>query len=341
MIMELTELLKKLCELDGVSGNEKTVRDFICSYIDGKCEYTVDRLGSIIAFKKGRKTPDKKLLISAHMDEVGFIVTYISDEGAIKIAEVGGIDPRVVYGKRVRVGDNRILGVIGGKAIHNLTSDERGKVSEISQMFVDIGTDAESVKKCVSIGDTVVFDSQYLTFGNRFIKSKAIDDRAGCAIMMKLIDEGLEYDTYFTFVVQEEVGLRGAKAASFAVAPDMAVVLEATTASDIPSSSGEKRVCEVNKGPVISYMDRHTIYDRELYKLAFSAAEELNIPCQTKTVVAGGNDAGAISTARGGVRTIAISLPCRYLHSPSCVISENDLGNTYTLTKKLLERMHE
>ena len=159
--------------------------------------------------------------------------------------------------------------------------------------------------------------------------------------MLELIDGELEYDTWFSFVVQEEVGLRGAQAASYTIAPDIAVVLEATTASDIPSSSGEKRVCELRKGPVVSYMDRHTIYDKELYRLAFETADSLGIPCQTKTMVAGGNDAGAISVAHGGVRTMAVSLPCRYLHSPSCVIAGSDLDSAYKLTKNLLERIQD
>jgi endoglucanase len=157
--------------------------------------------------------------------------------------------------------------------------------------------------------------------------------------MLSLIDGELEYDTYFTFVVQEEVGLRGAEAAAYTVNPDVAVVLESTTASDIPQSSAEKRVCEVGKGPVVSFMDRRTIYDKKLYALAFETAEQSGLPIQTKTMVAGGNDAGAISVSRGGVRTVSVSLPCRYLHSPSCVISENDLENAYLLTKNLLERI--
>ena len=177
-----------------------------------------------------------------------------------------------------------------------------------------------------------------MRFGEGMIKARAIDDRAGCAIMLALIDEELEYDTCFTFVVQEEVGLRGSGAAAFTVDPEMAIVLESTTAADIPSAAGEKRVCEVGKGPVVSYMDRRTIYDKQLYALAFDTARGLDIPCQTKTMVAGGNDAGAISLARWGVRTAAISLPCRYLHSPSCVIAESDLENAYLLTRDCLLR---
>lgn len=340
--MELLKTLKDLCTLDGISGDETSVADYICRRIDGKCDYSIDNMGNVIAFKKGRNPAPKKLLISAHMDEVGLIVTYINSDGTLKFSAVGGIDPRVLYGRRVYVGANKLLGVIGGTAVHNLSPEERKKAPSVSEMTIDIGcTSKEQTERLVSLGDSVVFDSQFLQFGEGMIKAKAIDDRAGCAIMLELIDDQPEYDTYFTFVVQEEVGLRGATAAAYIVDPDCAIVLEATTAADIPSSSAEKRVCEVGKGPVVSFMDRHTIYDKRLYQLAFETAEQLGIPCQTKTMVAGGNDAGAISVSRGGVRTAAISLPCRYLHSPSCVISETDLNNAYLLTKKLLERIQD
>ena len=159
--------------------------------------------------------------------------------------------------------------------------------------------------------------------------------------MTELLHEDLEYDTYFVFNVQEEVGLRGAAASAYSLAPDYAIVLESTTAADIDGAFGAKRVCEVGKGPVVSFMDRHTIYDKELYRLAFDIAKEQGIPCQTKTMIAGGNDAGVIHTSAGGVRTMAVSLPCRYLHSASSVINYSDLENTYKLVKSLIGRIHE
>ena len=340
--MELVKYLEELCALDGISGDEGAVREYILSKISGKCDCTVDPLGSVIAGVKGRQPAKHKLLISAHMDEVGLIVTNICGDGSLKFDTVGGIDPRVLFGKRVFVGDDKILGVIGGTAVHNLSDDERKKAPAISAMTIDIGCSSkEQALKLVRQGDSVVFDSDFLRFGDGMIRSKAIDDRAGCAIMLKMIEDGVEYDTTFTFVVQEEVGLRGATAAAYTAAPDFAIVLESTTAADIPSSAGEKRVCEVGKGAVVSYMDRHTIYDRELYKLAFDEAEKLGIPCQTKSVIAGGNDAGAIHVSRGGVRTAAISLPCRYLHSPSCVIAETDLNCSYQLACGLAERIQK
>ena len=339
--MDMISELETLCLLNGISGDENRVRDYIISQIGNKAEVSVDNLGNVIAFCKGEKTPKNKVMVSAHMDEVGMIVTYINSDGTLKISAVGGIDERVVYGRRVSVGKSGIIGVVGGKAVHNLTAEERKKAVPFSELTVDIGADSrEEAEKLCALGDSVCFVSEFCRFGEGFLKCKAIDDRAGCAIMLKIIREGVKYDTYFTFVVQEEIGLRGSTCAAYTVNPDFAFVLESTTAADIPSASGADRVCELGKGPVVSYMDRHTIYDKELYSLAFETAKENGIPCQTKTKVAGGNDAGAIHLSRGGVRTAAISLPCRYLHSPSCVIKGEDFENAYRLTKLLLDRTY-
>lgn len=336
----MTDMLRELCLLDGISGDEGAVRDYIISRIGDKAEITVDNLGNVIAFAKGEKAPKNKVMVSAHMDEVGMIVTYINPDGTIKVSPVGGIDPRVVFGRRVKIGKAGIFGVVGGKAVHNLSADERKKSVPFDKLVIDIGCDSrEETEKLVALGDSVRFVSEFAEYGDGYIKCKAIDDRAGCAVMLRLIEEGVPYDTYFTFVVQEEIGLRGAACAAYTVNPDYAVVLEATTAADIPSASGADRVCELGKGPVVSFMDRHTMYDKELYKLAFEIAEENSLPCQTKTRVAGGNDAGAIHVSRGGVKTCAVSLPCRYLHSPSCVIKREDFENAYTLTKLILDRI--
>lgn len=337
----MLDTLKALCELNGVSGNEKEVRDYIIAEISGKCEFHVDNLGNVIAFKKGRKTPLKKLMISAHMDEVGMIVTFINSDGTLKISPVGGVDARVIFGRAVTVGSNKINGVIGSKAVHNLTAEEKDTAVKAEKLYIDIGAlDKDDALNYVSLGDVVSFNAGFAEFGEGFIKSKAIDDRAGCAIMLDMIKSDLEYDTYFTFVTQEEIGLRGAKVAAFTVDPDFAIVLEATTAADIPDVADEKKVCRLGGGAVVSFMDRSTIYDKELYNLAFEIAKGSDISCQTKTMVAGGNDAGAIHISRGGVRTIAISVPCRYLHSPSCVIKKDDFVSVKKLAEKLATTIH-
>lgn len=334
------ELLEKLCLINGTSGDEGKVRDFIISEISGHCEYTVDPLGNIIAYKKGRSAAKNKVMVSAHMDEVGMIVTSVKSDGTLTVSPVGGVDPRVVIGRPVRVGNNDIVGVIGAKAVHNLSADEKKTAPKFSALYADIGAaDKASAEKFVNLGDRVHFDSEFLRFGDGFVKGKAIDDRFGCCVMIELIQSELEYDCVFTFVVQEEVGLRGARTAAYTVAPDFALVLEATTAADIPLASGEKRCCELGKGAVVSYMDRSTIYDRELYDISKAAASEQGIGWQTKTMVAGGNDSGAIHISGGGVRTMAISAPCRYLHSPSCTVKISDLEDCQRLAEIMIEKM--
>lgn len=333
----MKELLRELCMTDGISGDEGAVRDLIISKIKGVCEYRVDNLGNLICFKKGKKRPRKKLMICAHMDEVGFMVTYIRSDGTLSFGNVGGVDPSVVIGRQVRVGNNRLNGVVGSTAVHNLSSEQREKAPKTDSLYIDIGAESkEEAEKYVSLGDCVYFDSEFTELGGSRIKAKALDDRAGCAMMIQLLHEKPEYDTYFVFNVQEEIGLRGSTVSAFSVAPDFAIVLEATTAADIDGVSGDKRVCVLGNGPVVSFMDRSTIYDKELYQLAFDIAT-----CQTKTMIAGGNDAGAIHISGNGVRTIAISLPCRYLHSPSSVIELSDLESSYKLVKILSRRIPE
>lgn len=337
----MKELLKELCLINGVSGDESAVREFIIDKVKDCCEYRVDPLGSLICFRRGRKSSEKKLMICAHMDEVGFIVTYINADGTLCFDEVGGVNTTVAIGRQVKVGKNGISGVVGSTAVHNLTKEQKDKAPEYDGMYIDIGAhDREEAMQYVSLGDCVYFDSEFTEFGVN-IKSKAIDDRVGCAMMIRLIQEQPEYDTYFVFNVQEEIGLRGSGASAFSVAPDFAIVLEATTAADIDGAGGAKRVCCLGDGPVISFMDRRTIYDKELYALAMDTAKELSLCCQTKTKIAGGNDAGAVHISGSGVRTIAVSLPCRYLHSASCVIAERDLEPSYQLVKRLAERICE
>ena len=334
----MLDYLKELCLLDGTSGREERVREYIISKIKDKCEYKIDPMGNILADVKGKNPAKNKVMLSAHMDEVGFIVTYICDNGFLKFNSVGGVDSKVVNGRFVTVGENRISGVIASKALHLCEGDEEHKVSELSKLYIDIGASSkEEAEKLVEIGDAVYFKSDFVEFGSSKIKAKAIDDRFGCAIMLKMIEETPEYDTTFAFLVQEEVGLRGAGPAAFTADPDYAIVLEATTASDIAFVSDEDSVCRQGKGAVVSFMDRSTVYNRDMFKNAFRIAEDKGIAIQTKTTVAGGNDAGAIHKSRGGVYTITISLPCRYIHSGTSVADKRDMNECYKLAKALLE----
>ena len=330
--------LKELCLLDGTSGREEKIREYIISKIEGKCDYNVDPMGNILAFVKGKSVPQNKVMLSAHMDEVGFIVTYICDNGFLKFASVGGVDSKVVNGRYVTVGENKINGVIGSKAVHLCDGDEAHKVSELSKIYIDIGASTkEEAEKYVEIGDAVYFKSDFVEFGSSKIKAKAIDDRFGCAIMLKMIEEGIDYDAHFAFLVQEEVGLRGAGPAAFTIKPDYAIVLEATTASDVAFVNNEDSVCIQGKGAVVSFMDRSTIYNRDLFKGAFGIAANNNINIQPKTTVAGGNDAGAIHKSNGGIYTLTVSLPCRYIHSGTSVADKRDMEDCFKLAKALLK----
>lgn len=336
----MIERLREICQLNGASGDEARVREFIQANIHAD-EVFADNLGNLIAFKKGRKTPKHKIMFAAHMDEVGFMITDIDDDGFLCFDAVGGINPAVVLGRGMAL-ESGALGVVGTKAIHQQSSDERKKLPDFGELYIDIGASSrEEAEKLAPRGSYAYFDADFFEFGDGFVKGKAIDDRAGCLIMMDMINGDPEYDAWYAFTVQEEVGTRGANAAAFTIAPDIAIVLETTTACDIAGVSGAKRVCELGKGAVVYYMDRGTVYDRGLYSLAFETAKSNGIPVQTKTLVAGGNDSGAIHVSAGGVRTCAISVPCRYLHSPSCVIKLSDFDAVKALAEKMLSAVGE
>lgn len=329
--------LRTLTQLNGISGREDSVIAYICSCLEeyGR-EYTVDALGNIIVNLKGMQTPSRKIMVSAHMDEVGLICTDITDEGFLRFATVGGIDPSVIVGRSVTV--NGCNGVIGTKAVHMQSADEKNTVSKIDDLLVDIGaTSKKDALKYVNLGDEIYFYSEYAEYGDNQITAKALDDRIGCAILLELAKNNeLPYDITLLFATQEEVGLRGATAAVQTIKPDVAFVVEATTAADIPNVDEHNQVCKLGYGAVVSFMDKSTIYDKELYRLAFTLAQERGIPCQTKTVIAGGNDAGAIHKSAGGVRTLAISVPSRYIHSPSCTVKRQDIENVYMLLWEMI-----
>ncbi len=331
-------LIRELCKVSGTSGREENVREFIITKLPDGISYETDNMGNLIVHKKGAKASEKKMMICAHMDEVALIITYICDDGLLKFDAVGGIDPAVLIGKTV-VLSNGTIGIIALKHIHLCDNDEKNKIPKITELFIDIGySSKEETQKYVSLGDIAYFNSDFVEFGtngNR-VKAKALDDRVGCALMLKLINSDLPYDVDFAFTVQEEIGARGAFTATYAIDPDIAIILETTTAGDICGVEKEKRACVLGNGPVVSYMDRGTVYDYNLYKRAMNIAAENGINAQTKTLVAGGNDSQAVQRVGDGVRVMAVSVPCRYLHSPVCVIEKSDLDETMKLLLKLV-----
>jgi len=327
--------LQALCALPGVSGDEGAVRDYIIDHIMPH-DFTVDALGNVIVSVKGMRDIGKTVMLSAHMDEVGFIVTHITSEGYLKFATVGGIDRRVIVGKRVLVGKNYLPGIIGMKPVHLTSAEERNRVPEVEKLYIDIGaSSAEDAKKLVSFGDTAIFDAPSFMMGKSFA-ARAIDDRVGCAVLLELLEADRPIDLTLVFTAQEEVGLRGAQAAAYAVKPDIAFNLEGTTAADLPGVAGEKQICKLGGGVVIPFMDGGAVYDRGLYARVTALAERLDIPWQTKTVIAGGTDAAAIQRTGVGVPVLGLAVPVRNLHTGYNAANVDDMGHLLALTRAIL-----
>lgn len=335
----MLNVLKELVKIPGVSGNEKAVREYIKNIVTPISDKVwTDKAGNLIAMKKG--TLGGKLMLAAHMDEIGFMVTAINENGTLKIHAVGGIDPRVAASKRVLVGADNIKGIISSKPIHLQEHGEREKVIAIDKMMVDIGAkDKNDAEKFVNTGDYVVFDSQPVEFGNNKLKAKAIDDRIGCAAIIEVLKkDAFPMDVYACFTVQEEIGLRGAAVVSNHIHPDMAIIIEGTTCADVPGVKGGMRSTIMGNGPAISFMDRSTIANADMFKTACDTADENNIPYQLKTSISGGNDAGRIQLSNGGVPTVVISIPTRYIHSPVNMIDINDYEAVVKLVINLTKR---
>lgn len=338
-------LLKNLSEAFGVSGCEDEVREVIIEAIQGHVdEVRADSMGNLIALKRGMGESELKVMVAAHMDEVGLMITHIDEEtGAIRFRPVGGIDDRILLSKVVLIGKDRLPGVIGVKPVHLLKEEERKQVVKVDQMAIDIGAQSrEEAEKAVKIGDYAVFATSFRPLtedGLRTVKGKAFDDRAGCAVLIELLKERYPFDLYPVFTVQEEVGLRGARVAAYAVEPDLAFALEGTICDDMPKKKDVSPTTELGAGPAITIMDRSFIADRGLVKLLVETAEELGIPHQFKQPGMGGTDAGAIHLTKEGIPSVTVSVPCRYIHSPVCLLSLEDFENTVRLMKGALARL--
>lgn len=345
---EKIELLRSLCLAFGPSGCEGNVRDLILS--EGKkyiSDYSVDRMGNLV-FSYRPEGATKRLMISAHMDEVGFMIHTVTEEGYLKFSTLGGMDDRVLAARCVTVGNEtrKISGVISSKAIHHQSAEERKKTTPAKDMMIDIGASSkEEAEKLVEIGDFATFDSEFYLFGEEStpkIKSKALDDRLGCAVMlltMQKIASGEIKPSVaidFCFTVREELGLSGAKVVAERLSPDYAIVLETTAIADVADVAPAMRVADVGRGGVISLLDRSTIYDNRFVHFALDVAEKNQIPAQIKRFVSGGNDAGHIHKSGKGVKCLALSAPTRYLHSPACVTSLADYEAIEALVAAIL-----
>lgn len=346
-------LIRELSLAFGPSGCEDAVRALIKEQIEGDCDgYTVDKAGNLIACIRGRgldyhpENP-RRMMLAAHMDEVGFLIRDITEEGHLKFGVVGGMDPRVLCGRHVTVGDDRrrVHGVIASKAIHLQSAEERTKTTPVNKMYMDIGAkDRDDAKKYVAVGDYATFASDFVTFGKDGgrMKGKALDDRAGCAALIEVMRNlhrepcDMPFDVYFAFTCCEEVGISGANVAAFGVKPDVAMILEATAVNDLPDAADNAKVSFQGEGGTLTLADRGTIYDMGFVNYARRTAEQKGIKCQVKQAITGGTDAAHIQRSMTGVRVLGLSLPTRYIHSASCVALYEDYQAVCALVTAML-----
>ena len=334
----MKELLKTLCGLDGVSSWEDPVREFLRSEARSHAdELRVDALGNLIAFKRGRRPTGRKLLLSAHMDEVGLMVRHITDEGYLKFDTVGSVDRRTLLGKPVRVGPKRIPGVVGLKAYHLVSREEEKSVPKLDEFYLDIGArDREGAEALVSLGDAAAFDSSAGEFGSGLFQGKALGSRVGCAVLLTLLKEELPLDCTFAFTAQEEVGNRGAFGAGFSVTPEIALALDGTDAADLAGRVPHKRGCALGQGVVLPVMDQGSIADRDLFEALRALAEAQGIRWQLGGSLSGRTDAAAFQRTKAGVRTAMLSVPVRYVHTPASVACISDLDAVLALARALI-----
>lgn len=333
-------LLDKLTSLDGPTGYEGQVRDFIktevAPYVD---EVTVDRMGNVIVHKKGN---GKRVVIDAHMDEVGFIITGYNEDGTLRFSPLGGINAKIIPSKTVLIGANKIPGVIGAKPIHLQGKDEREKGLTYNDCCIDIG--AHCRKQCedlIDLGEYVVFDTEYDEFGEGLLKGKAFDDRMGCFVLMEALKENYNIDLYGVFSVQEEIGERGAFVGAINTKADLGIALEGTICADMPSVPKHLRATEVGKGPAISIMDLTSIFDDEIAEDIMAVGEKLGIPYQRRKAIAGGNNAATFHGTGSGAKIAALSVPCRYIHSSVSVAAKSDVENAVKLLVNYLKSLSE
>ena len=343
--MKGVELIEKLSLCFGPTSFEGEVASAIREELSdtGLC-FETDRMGNMVAEIKG-SAGAPRILLSAHLDEVGFMITDIEEEGFLRFATLGGIHESVLCGRAVTLGNEhcRVPGVIAAKGIHLQDAEERKKLPKIEDLYIDIGTKSRAeTEALVNRGDFGVFDTPFARFGEcgGFMKGKALDDRAGCAALIELTRElvahPVEADVFVAFTVREEIGRSGAAVVANRVRPDVAVVLESTAVADLAGVRENSRVAELGGGGALSLADRSTLYDRDLVDFALETGARKGIPAQVKRFVSGGNDAAHIQRSGAGVRCMALSLPTRYLHAPMSVASVADYHNIVRLLSCML-----
>ncbi len=277
-----------------------------------------------------------KILIAAHMDEVALMITEITSEGFLKFLPVGGIDPRILVSKPVKI--SGCNGVIGSKAIHLQKPQERQQALKLDQLYIDIGASSkEEAAKHIKLGDYAYFVTKFEPLGQGYYKGKAFDDRIGCFVLTEILKKEYPVSLIAAFTVQEEVGLRGSQVAAYHTQPDFAIILEGTVSADMAHVEEEDWVTELGNGPALSIQDRTTLYNPRLIQQVINLADQKKIPLQFRRGTSGGNDAGRIHTSREGVPSLTINVPCRYIHSCASVVSQADIRNTIQLVEEILK----
>ncbi|MGI6208769.1 MAG: M42 family metallopeptidase [Anaerolineae bacterium] len=347
--MDIT-FLQTLTEARGVSGDEGEVRDHLARALRGTVdELRTDTIGNLIAVRRGTGRSPLRVMVAAHMDEVGLMVIGADSSGFLRFEPVGGIDPRILLASRVHVGKDRIPGIIGVKAVHLTEPSERQNVLRMEQLYIDIGAKSkDEALGAAPMGTYVSFDTPFhFMQGSRpqdqppagRATGKAFDDRAGCFVLASLLEQQFDFDLYGVFTVQEEVGLRGSKTAAYAVAPTLAFALEGTICDDSPKEEDVSPTSVMGRGPAITIADASVIADRRLVDLLIETAIAEDIPYQIKQPNVGGTDAGAMHLEREGIPTVAVATPCRYIHSPESVMDLTDLHHTIGLMRAALGRL--
>jgi endoglucanase len=338
------ELLKELTEAHGVSGQEDAIRGIVRRELNGVGEMSADAMGNLICLKRG-KPGAKKLMLAAHMDEIGFVVKFIDKEGFLRLNPLGGWDPRQMNSQRVVVGakDGPLSGVLmyGTKPAHMLTDAESKEGQKHDNFFVDLGLPAEDVKAKVKLGDQVTMDRKFSEMGGLFT-CKSMDDRVAVFVMIEALKKARsnEIDVYAVATVQEEIGLRGATAAGSAIAPDVVVAIDITLANDIPGVPEQDHVTNLGAGTAIKVMDSSLICHPKVVEHFRSLAERNGIPHQMEILSRGGTDAGGVQRLHGGIPAFTLSIPTRYVHTVNETVHPGDVQASIDLLAAYIEDAH-
>lgn len=345
MILDVN-LLKRICEEAGAPGYEQRIRNLILDEIKAHVdELETDNLGSVYAIKRGKNNPEKKkVMVAAHMDEIGFIVTHIDDQGFLRFHTLGGFDPKTLTAQRVIVhGKKDLMGVMGSKPIHVMSQEERGKLPKNVDFFIDLGMKKSEVEKYVSIGDPVTRERQLIEMGD-CVNSKSIDNRVSVFILIEALKQlkDAPYDVYGVFTVQEEVGIRGANVAAHKINPDFGVALDTTIAYDVPGAQPHEKITCLGSGTAIKIMDASAICDYRMVKYLKEVAGKANIKWQPEILTNGGTDtAGLQRMGKQGAIAGAISIPTRHLHQVIEMAHKEDIASSISLLKEALEKIDQ